>query len=197
MTPLLVATTNADKLREIRAVLAGAAVDLRTLEAAPRVPEPEESGLTFAENARIKALYYGALTSHLTVAEDSGLEIDALGGEPGVRSARLLGPEASYPARFAEIQRRLAEVPEHARQARFVCALSVVQDGEVRFETTGTIEGLIAAEARGIGGFGYDPIFFYPPFGRTLAEVSAAEKLSVAHRGLAFSALADWLRGRI
>ncbi|MGE0593297.1 MAG: RdgB/HAM1 family non-canonical purine NTP pyrophosphatase [Vicinamibacterales bacterium] len=196
MTPLLVATTNADKLREIRAVLAGAAVDLRTLDEAPRVPEPDETGVTFAENARIKALYYGALTPSLTVAEDSGLEIDALGGAPGVRSARFLGPEASYLARFAEIQRRLAEVPAHARQARFVCALAVVQEGEVRFETTGTIEGLIAAEARGTGGFGYDPIFFYPPFGRTLAEVSAAEKLSVAHRGKAFSTLANWLRGR-
>jgi XTP/dITP diphosphohydrolase len=130
------------------------------------------------------------------VAEDSGLEIDALGGEPGVRSARFLGAEATYPARFEEIARRLAAAPHSPRTARFVCALAMVERDTVVFETTGTVEGEIAARPGGTGGFGYDPIFYYPPYGATLAEVNQEQKLRVAHRGQAFRHLAKWLRGR-
>ena len=205
MTRLLVATTNANKLREIRDLLASAATDLVGLDALPRIDEPEETGATFAENARLKALYYDRSARtlprietiqgcDLTVAEDSGLVIDALDGEPGVRSARFLRPDATYPERFAEIFRRLDERPSRPPTARFVCAVAAVRNGQVVFETTGTVEGEITRQPRGSAGFGYDPIFFYPPHGTTLAEVTQALKLQVAHRGQAFRALADWLR---
>jgi XTP/dITP diphosphohydrolase len=191
---LLIATTNPDKLREIRELLAGMPVQLMTLHDLPPLAEPEETGETFEENARLKARYYAAHAPWMTVAEDSGLVIDALGGEPGVRSARFVRPDAGYPERFAEIERRLAADHGRARTARFVCALAVAQGDRVVFETRGVVEGEIVREARGAGGFGYDPIFYYPPFRKTLAEVSAPQKLAVAHRGHAFRALAAWLR---
>lgn len=190
---IVVATTNPGKLREIHTILGGAAIDVVGLDAFPSIREPEETGETFEDNARLKALYYAAHTRQLTVAEDSGLEIDALDGEPGVRSARFLGQEASYPERFAEIMRKLDARPERPRGARFVAALAVADAGRVLFETRGTIEGEIAREARGNAGFGYDPIFFYPPYGCTLAEVTQDDKIAVAHRGHAFRALAQWL----
>jgi XTP/dITP diphosphohydrolase len=197
VTRLLIATTNPHKLREIRALLADAPVELTALDAWPSVAEPEETGATFQDNARLKALYYSrALPSApvLVAAEDSGLVVDALDGEPGVRSARFLRPDASYDERFAAILRRLSDRPDRPRTARFVCALAVVRSSEVVFETTGIVEGEIAEVARGTHGFGYDPIFFYPPYGRTLADVSDEEKLRVAHRGHAFRQLSDWLR---
>ena len=201
---LLVATTNADKAREIAHLLREMPVSLLTLADAPAVAEPVETGETFEANARLKAAYYDASvgaplraaragTRILTVAEDSGLAIDALDGEPGVYSARFLSPSATYPERFAAIQARLAARPDLPRTARFVCALAVVEHGHVLFETRGTIEGVIARDAKGGAGFGYDPIFEYPPFGRTLAEVSEPDKLAVAHRGHAFRNLAAWL----
>jgi XTP/dITP diphosphohydrolase len=205
---LLVATTNPDKTREIRHLLASAPATLLTLRDFPAVDEPVETGDTFEANALLKAKYYDrtiaaparasdrAQAPLLTVAEDSGLEIDALDGEPGVRSARFLSPEASYQQRFAEIERRLAARPHLPRTARFVCALAVVERGRLVFETRGTIEGVIAPAARGAAGFGYDPIFEYPPFGTTLAEVTQADKLAVAHRGHAFRTLAAWLARR-
>jgi XTP/dITP diphosphohydrolase len=192
MKRLLVATTNPHKMREIRDLLFDAPVDVVGLDAFPHVEEPEETGATFEENARLKALYYDR--GELTAAEDSGLEIDALDGEPGVRSARFLRPDATYRERFDEIYRRLADRPGRPRTARFVCALTVVRKGRIVFETRGTVEGEIAPEPRGTGGFGYDPIFFYPPYGSTLAEVTQASKLRVAHRGQAFRALAEWLK---
>ena len=198
MTRLLIATTNASKVREIRDLLADAPVELVGLEALAATEEHEETGETFEENARAKALFYdsaAALLPHdLTVAEDSGLVIDALDGEPGVRSARFLRPDATYPERFAEILRRLDARPNRARTARFICALAVVREGRVVYETRGAVEGEIARQPRGTAGFGYDPIFFYPPYGHTLAEVAQPEKLRVAHRGEAFRALAEWLR---
>jgi XTP/dITP diphosphohydrolase len=197
---MLIATTNAHKLREIRGLLANAGVRLSSLADLPAVAEPEETGETFQQNARLKARYYdahltacGLATGTLTVAEDSGLVIDALDGEPGVRSARFVRPDATYPERFAEIQRRLAARPDRPRTARFVCALAAVRAGSVVFQTTGTIEGAIAEKPGGSAGFGYDPIFYFPAYGCTLAEVTEEEKLRVAHRGEAFRALAAWL----
>jgi XTP/dITP diphosphohydrolase len=178
---LLVATTNTGKLREIRSLLTGVPVELVTLRDLPPIDEPEETGLTFEENARLKALYYVAHSGITTVAEDSGLVIDGLDGEPGVRSARFLRPDASYPERFAEIFRRLAGPPEKHRAARFVCTLAVADAGGIIYE------------ARGSAGFGYDPIFYYPPYGSTLADVTEDVKLAVAHRGQAFRKLASWL----
>jgi XTP/dITP diphosphohydrolase len=198
-TRLLIATTNRDKLREINAVLAGTPVEIMTLADLPPVEEPDETGLTFSENARLKALHYAkaALTlndpSLLTIAEDSGLVVDALDGEPGVYSARFLRPDAAYAERFDVIERRLAAQPGRPRTARFICALAAVRGTDVVFETTGTIEGEISKEPRGANGFGYDPIFLYPPYGRTLAEVDDEQKLRVAHRGLAFRNLVKWM----
>jgi len=202
-THLLIATTNPNKLREIRELLADTPVTLHSLVELPAIQEPDETGTTFEENARLKARYYSAHLAQsnppwgppaLTVAEDSGLAIDALDGEPGVRSARFLGDDVSYAARFGEIYRRLTATPQAARTARFVCALAAMRDGEVVFETRGVVEGVIAPRPAGDRGFGYDPIFLFPEYGQTLAEVSDEQKLRVAHRGHAFRALAEWLR---
>ena len=192
---LLVATTNRDKVREIRSLLAGAPVELLTLRDLPPVVEPEETGETFQDNARLKARYYATHSGMLTVAEDSGLVVDALDGDPGVRSARFLRPDASYPERFAAIFERLAQKPDRPRTARFVSAVTVVDGDLIAFETIGTVEGTIAHAAAGDRGFGYDPIFYFPPYKATLAEVDEEQKLAIAHRGQAFRALADWIRG--
>ena len=191
---LLVATTNPNKLREIRPLLAGLPIQLLTLADFPPVPEPEETGATFWENARIKVLTYAAATGALTVAEDSGLVIDALDGEPGVRSARFVSADASYPARFAEIYRRLAATPTRPRAARFVTALALARGSDLLFETETSIEGSIASTPAGSNGFGYDPIFFYQPFGKTTAELTDAEKAAVSHRARAFKNLARFLK---
>ena len=197
---LLIATGNPSKLREIQALLADTSVVLMGLRDLPPVPEPEETGATFQENARLKARYYdlharaqAESRGACTVAEDSGLVIDALDGEPGVRSARFLRDDASYPDRFAEIYRRLAERPERPRTARFVCALAVVRGGALLYEASGVVEGEIASTPGGNEGFGYDPIFWYPPLGRTLAELQKGEKQQVSHRGQAFRQLTQWL----
>src|SRR4051812_21732952 len=134
---LLVATTNPGKLREIRDVLAGVPVEVVSLADVAPVAEPEETGHTFAENARLKAHYYAAHAQLPTVAEDSGLVIDGLAGEPGVRSARFLRPDATYDERFAEIYGRLARQPQAPRTARFICAVALVVRDEVVFESTG------------------------------------------------------------
>lgn len=201
MTRLLIATTNRDKLREIQSVLAGTPVELLTLADLPQADEPDETGTTFAENARLKARHYADAAARslgdprlLIVAEDSGLVVDALDGEPGVHSARFLRPDASYSERFDEIYRRLAARPAAPRTARFICALAAVRGSDIVFETTGLIDGEISAEPQGTRGFGYDPIFVYPPYGRTLAEVSDDDKLRVAHRGQAFRNLRAWLQ---
>ena len=190
---LLVATTNTGKLGEIRSLLADVPVELVTLRDLEPIEEPEETGLTFEDNARLKALYYSAHAGMTTVAEDSGLVIDGLDGEPGVRSARFLDADATYPERFAAIFGRLAGPPEKNRAARFVCALAVADAGHIIYEARGTVEGEIAREVRGSAGFGYDPIFYYPPYRSTLAEVTEDAKLAVAHRGQAFRSLASWL----
>ena len=190
---LLIATTNTGKLREIRSLLAGVPVELVTLRDLQPIEEPEETGLTFEDNVRLKALYYSEHAGMTTVAEDSGLVIDGLDGEPGVRSARFLRPDATYPERFADIFNRLSGPPEKDRAARFVCALAVADGGRIIYESRGTVEGEIARDAKGAAGFGYDPIFYYPPYGSTLAEVTEDAKLAVAHRGQAFRALASWL----
>ncbi|HMB78862.1 MAG TPA: non-canonical purine NTP pyrophosphatase [Vicinamibacterales bacterium] len=189
---LLVATTNLNKVREIRQMLAGAAVEVVTLAGWPAVTAPEETGQTFEENARAKALYYAAATGELTVAEDSGLSIDALDGAPGVESARFGGVDLPYPDKFARIAAALAAKGAPESPARFVCALALVRGGRLLFETRGTVEGRISPEPNGSGGFGYDPIFFYPPYAQTLAEAGDA-KAAVSHRGEAFRALRAFL----
>jgi XTP/dITP diphosphohydrolase len=184
---LVIATTNPGKLREIRAILADVPVELVSLEAWPDLAEPEETGASFEENAREKALYYARATGLPAVAEDSGLEIDALDGAPGVRSARF--PGETYDEKFRLIYRLLDERGGRESPARFVCALALAEGGRVTFEARGVVEGTVAPEPRGTGGFGYDPIFFLPSLGRTLAELSEEAKSAVSHRGRAFGAL--------
>jgi XTP/dITP diphosphohydrolase len=186
MRRLLIATTNANKLREIRPLLPDPSIELLTLADLPRIPEPEESGRTFWENARIKALAYAGASGLTTVAEDSGLEIDALDGDPGVYSARFLRPDASYAERFAEIYRRLASTRAIDRKARFVTALAMARGRELLFETETTVEGSIAPAPAGQHGFGYDPIFFYAPLGKTTGELTDLEKSAISHRARAF-----------
>jgi XTP/dITP diphosphohydrolase len=190
---LLLATTNPNKIREIRPLLTGAGIDIVTLADIEPLPEPEESGATFWENARIKALAYSKGAGLVSVAEDSGLVIDAMNGQPGVLSARFLGPEASYPDRFAQIFRRLEGKP---RSARFVTALAVARGNEILFETETAIDGEIAPTAAGANGFGYDPIFWYPPMNRTTAELSDDEKAAVSHRARAFRDLRRWMNSQ-
>jgi XTP/dITP diphosphohydrolase len=192
---MLIATTNPGKVREIRRVLAGLPIHVKTLADLPPFQEPEETGRTFAENALLKANYYARSSGQATVAEDSGLVIDALGGRPGVESARY--PGATYADKFANLYRELSGHPR-PWMARFVCSLAHVgapgpKGSAVLFTYEATVEGEIAPEPRGANGFGYDPIFFYPPFGRTLGEATDDEKLAVSHRGAAFAAFKSWL----
>ena len=187
---LLIATTNPDKVREILPLMQGLPIDIVTLADVATVPEPEEVGDSFWENARLKALAYAHATGLVAVAEDSGLEIAALDGEPGVRSARFLGADTPYPVRFEEIFRRLGSAP---RDARFVTALAVARDADILFETETSIDGVIAPAAAGDQGFGYDPIFWYPPFCSTTAQLRAQDKAMVSHRARAFRDLRRWL----
>ena len=180
---LLIATTNPNKIREIRPLFDGTSCELVTLADVGPIPEPDESGATFWENARIKALAYAQGSGLVAVAEDSGLEIDAINGEPGVLSARFMGASTPYPDRFAEIFRR---IEGRDRTARFVTALAVAKRDAILFETETTIEGEIARDPAGAHGFGYDPIFWYPPFQQTTAQLPDPIKAIVSHRARAF-----------
>ena len=188
---LLIATTNPGKLREIQAILEALPVALHTLAEFDGIEEPEETGATFEENARLKAVYYATATGMLTAADDSGLEIDALGGAPGVHSARWHGID--YEVKFRKIRELLDEQGLTTSPARFVCCVAVAHGGQILHETRGTIEGRIAESPAGTNGFGYDPIFFYPALGLTLAQLDRDQKSQVSHRGKAFTALREYL----
>lgn len=188
---LLLATTNPGKLREIEAILDGAPVTLVTLNEFPGIPEPEETGETFADNARLKALYYAEATGLAAVADDSGLEIAGLDDAPGVQSARWHGTD--YAFKFQMIRELLRERGLTGSRARFVCRIAVAQGDRILYEAEGVVNGELSDEPRGTEGFGYDPIFFYPPLNRTLAELDQAEKSAVSHRGQAFARLREFL----
>lgn len=196
---LLVATTNPGKVREILPILAGTSLRVVTLkDLSTPIVEPEETGQTFGENARLKAAWYAQASGLVTVAEDSGLAIDALGGRPGIHSARY--PGATYPEKFANLYAELAAYPR-PWTARYVCALALAAPmgrtaAEILFECEGTCEGEIWPAPRGVHGFGYDPIFYVPPYGATFGEVDDARKEAVAHRGRAFRLFRDWLASR-
>lgn len=192
---MLIATTNPGKIREIRRVLEGLDVPLTTLGDLPPVPEPDETERTFAGNALLKAVYYARSSGMDTVAEDSGLVIDAIDGRPGVESARY--PGATYPDKFANLYRELAAHPR-PWTARFVCSLAYVAapgpgGSPLLFACEGRVEGEVAPQPRGPHGFGYDPFFFYPPYGRTLGEATDEEKLLISHRGAAFRQFREWI----
>jgi XTP/dITP diphosphohydrolase len=191
---ILIATTNAGKLREIARIMQGFPIVLKTLADFPGAGIAEETGSTFGENARQKALHYAGITGMVTMAEDSGFEVDALNGEPGIYSARYLREDATYDERFAHIYQRVRETASGDRSARFVCALAVAHRSNVLFETAAKVEGLLAKAPAGSNGFGYDPIFWYPAYGRTFGEVSDADKTAVSHRGQAMRAFREYLR---
>jgi XTP/dITP diphosphohydrolase len=193
MHRFVLATTNPNKVREIRAMLDGAGVEIVGLDACPPMAAPEETGTTFDENARLKARYYSAATGMTAIAEDSGLEVDALDGAPGIESARFAGAHSSYQEKFNVLYAMLDAHGGRDSTARFVCALAVASGDDILFEARGTVEGRVAPEPRGTHGFGYDPIFFYPPEGRTLAEVDDDVKRAVSHRGNAFRQLRAFL----
>ena len=188
---LLIATTNPGKLKEITGILDGVPVELVTLNDVDSVAEPEETGTSFEENARLKARYYSKATGLVTVADDSGLEIDALDKAPGVHSARWHGTD--YAVKFRKIQELFRDRGVSGSRARFVCTIAVADGDSILYEARGTVEGEITAEPRGSNGFGYDPIFFYPPLGCTLAELDRESKAAVSHRGKAFRALREYL----
>jgi len=190
---LLIATLNAGKIREIKTYLASLSFDVVGLESLPSVALSPETGSTFEENARQKAAYYSRRTDHLTLADDSGVEVDALHREPGVHSARFLGIQASDEERCREILRRMQSVPALLRSARFVCMLALAKNGKVLQTFEGRVEGRIATESSGKGGFGYDPIFLLPELGKTMAELSPEEKNRCSHRGKALSQLQSFL----
>jgi XTP/dITP diphosphohydrolase len=195
---LLLASQNPGKLAEMRALLAG--LPFRVLSPADVgiTRAPEETGSTFVENATIKALYYCRATGRLAVADDSGLSVDALDGGPGLLSSRFGGEGATDEDRNRLLLEKLAGVPDARRGARFTSAVVVARpapDGgaEVVFQAVETVAGRIADAPHGPNGFGYDPVFFYPPYGHTFGEVPTADKDRVSHRGKAFARLREFL----
>jgi XTP/dITP diphosphohydrolase len=189
---------NPGKLREfaLAARDSGAAnVSIEPLPGFKDIASPEETGQTFEENAVLKALYYSGFTSELVFADDSGIEVDALGGAPGIYSARFAGSNATDSANNQLLLQRLGSTEN--RSGRFVCVIAVAQSGKLLQTFRRTVEGEILRELRGAGGFGYDPLFFYPPLGKTLAELPADEKFAVSHRGKALRAMVEWLEARI
>jgi XTP/dITP diphosphohydrolase len=188
MNRLVVATRNIGKWNEFRALLFPLKANILGLADLSIDRDYEESGSTFAENARLKALGYSRLTSLPVLADDSGLEVAALGGRPGIYSARYAGPGATDADRIRKLLTEL-EAVSAGRDARFVCALALAQEGGLKLEAEGECRGVIAREPRGTNGFGYDPVFYFPELGRTYAELSNEEKNRYSHRGRAAASL--------
>ncbi len=190
---LLVATHNMGKLAELRELLRGVPYELVSLSDVGIEFDVEETGSTLEENAELKATTYARLAGMRTLADDSGLEVDALGGAPGVHSARYAGPDATDADRIAKMLANLASHPQ-PWTARFRCVIAIVApDGEVELHE-GACEGVIISEPRGDNGFGYDPAFLFPEHNRTMAELSDAEKNAVSHRGIAVRKAVEALR---
>ena len=188
---VLVSTRNAHKLVEIRQIL-GPSFELLDLSSVPALGEVEETGTTFEENAALKALAASAHFDGWVLADDSGLEVDALGGAPGVRSARFSGEGATDVTNRALLLEKLATVPADQRSARFRCVIALARGGEVLAHFSGAVEGVIIQSEQGAGGFGYDPLFVPEGFGETFAELGAETKNRLSHRGRALAALKSW-----
>lgn len=196
MTELLVATTNPGKFAEVQAFLAKLPLQITSLKNLTNPPEVVENGRTFEENALKKARTLAEYSGLLTLADDSGLEVDALGGEPGIYSARYAGAEGDDERNNQKLLGELTGVGEEQRTARFVCALALCapqSQGMNEWVVRQTCEGRIAFAPSGSYGFGYDPLFFYPPFGKTLGEIERDAKATVSHRGKALMKLAEVL----
>jgi len=192
---LYCATTNPGKLREFRLAFQNL-VDVEPLPALASISVCEETGATFEENAIQKALYYSQHCDGPLFVDDSGLEVDALGGAPGVYSARFAGPDATDDANNRLVLERMRGVAD--RTARFVCVVALAEAGRLIGTFRGEVEGQLTEAPRGPNGFGYDPLFFYPPFGCTFGEVPLERKMGVSHRGRALQALRDyWERRKV
>lgn len=192
---LLIATRNRGKVAEFAAILDDLNVAWTTLADAGITLEVAETGETIPENAVLKATAYGRESGLLTLADDSGLEVDALQGKPGVHTARFGGPGLSAEARYRLLLDQLANVPWPERTARFRCSVAVAApDGRLLGTADGVCEGVIALRPAGDGGFGYDPVFFLPEYGRTMAQLPASEKHKISHRGRAAAKIAPLLR---
>jgi XTP/dITP diphosphohydrolase len=179
------ATGNAGKLREFQIAAEKSGIDVALLPGFSEIPPCVEDGATFAENASLKVKHYGRPLDGKLFADDSGLEVDALAGAPGVYSARFAGPAADDQANNRLLLEKLHGVRD--RTARFVCVIALAEGAEILGLFHGSVEGVILDEPRGAGGFGYDPLFYYPPFGCTFGEATAEQKLTVSHRGQAFA----------
>ncbi len=196
MTRLLLATTNKGKAAEYRDLLRGLDLEIVTLEQAGINREADEKYNTFEENARHKAVFYAGLSGLLTLADDSGLEVDALSGEPGVRSSRYAGDNATDEERVDYLLNKLENVPLPERTARFRCVIAIAKPGGDVETVEGMCEGYIAREPKGGNGFGYDPVFYLPEYGRTIAELPAQIKNRISHRGRA-AAMARIILGNL
>ena len=182
---IIMATGNRNKVAEIRAMLEGSDINVMTMKDAGIETEIVENGTTFEENAKIKAEQVRDVCGRIVIADDSGLEIDFLGGEPGIYSARYMGEDTSYDIKNAALIKRMEGVPDEQRTARFVCAMAIAYPDRETSVFRGTFEGRIAYEAAGENGFGYDPIFYLPERGCTSAELAPEEKNAISHRGRA------------
>ena len=194
MKKVIFATGNEGKMKEIREILGDLDIELLSLKDAGIHADIVEDGKTFEENAQIKARAIEKLTGEIVLADDSGLEIDYLNGEPGIYSARYMGEDTSYRIKNANLIQRLEGVPDEKRTARFVCAIAAAfPDGTMK-TVRAAMEGRIGYEERGENGFGYDPIFYLPEYGCSSAEISMEEKNKISHRGKALRAIKDALR---
>ena len=194
MTKIIFATGNKDKLKEIKEILSDCDVDIRSMKEAGINVDIVEDGKTFEDNALIKARAIAAHTDAIVLADDSGLEIDYLNKEPGIYSARYLGEDTPYSVKNATLIQRLEGVPEEQRTARFVCAIAAVLPDGRELTTRAAIEGRIGYDEKGKNGFGYDPIFYVPEFGKTTAELTEEEKNQVSHRGKALELMKEELK---
>jgi XTP/dITP diphosphohydrolase len=193
-TRLVLATRNENKVYEIKQILADLPVEFLSLADFPDVPMLDEDGETFEENAIKKALHVWQHTGLGSIADDSGLEVDALGGEPGVRSARFAGEPVSYEANNKKLLSMLEGVPEEKRTARFVCVAVLVSPKGKMVLQRGELQGVIASQSRGAYGFGYDPVFYLRRRKRTIAELDPGTKNEISHRANAFTALKPFIR---
>lgn len=191
---IVFATGNKDKVKEIQMILADLGVEVITMKDAGIQIDIREDGATYEENAMIKAEAVAKFTDCIVMADDSGLEIDYLNKEPGVYSARYMGEDTSYRIKNANLIERLKGIEDDKRTARFVCAIAAVFPDGRKVTTRGTIEGRIGYEEKGANGFGYDPIFYVPEFGKTTAELSEEEKNQVSHRGNALRLMKEELK---
>ncbi len=190
---LYLASTNNGKLREYAAAALDFGIDVQPLPGMNQIAPCVEDGESFEENARKKALHYSALTDEMVFADDSGISLDALGGAPGVRSARFAGVEASDEENNRKLLEEIARIPGTERTARYICVIALAQHRKILTVVEGRVEGVILDEPRGSNGFGYDPYFYYPPFKKTFAELTPEKKFTVSHRGEAFRKLLAFL----